>query len=449
MGNLGKTIALVLILVFLTSLVILPPATVKAQSKTITVPDDYSDIQTAINHANNGDAVFVRAGIYSYNEQNSILSPPHQGDDYGIIVNKSISLIGENRNTVILINWQHGTARAVYIESDNVTFTGFTVKSNMGSKVGLDLGSLAFFGSNCKITNNNFQKTLVGTGINERISNCTFEGSDNFGVVVTLSNSIIADNIITGNYLGGIDISDSSNVTIKGNNITHNGVESYGSFAIEYDGSGISLTTYDQNVNTNINIYHNNISDNPRFGIQFYGATSNLSIYSNNITNNGIGINLSNLGLRKYSPLGSGTKIFYNNVVGNIKNAFIETTYPYNLTSDMLYNKVIGNGTDVVLWDNGVVGNYWSDYQSKYPNATEIGSSGIGNTPYIIDTNNTDSYPLIHQVDITAIAPTPTSSSTIGTLISPLTIPIIAITVVIFVVVISLLLYRRHRKTLI
>ncbi len=36
-------------------------------------------------------------------------------------------------------------------------------------------------------------------------------------------------------------------------------------------------------------------------------------------------------------------------------------------------------------WDNGTIGNYWSDYQTKYPQATEAGHSGIGNTPYVIE----------------------------------------------------------------
>lgn len=39
-------------------------------------------------------------------------------------------------------------------------------------------------------------------------------------------------------------------------------------------------------------------------------------------------------------------------------------------------------------WDNGSVGNYWENYSIKYPNASEIGNTGIGDTPYIIDRSN-------------------------------------------------------------
>jgi hypothetical protein len=48
-------------------------------------------------------------------------------------------------------------------------------------------------------------------------------------------------------------------------------------------------------------------------------------------------------------------------------------------------------------WDNGYPsgGNYWSDYRTTYPSAVENDSSALWNTPYVIDVNNTDRYPLM------------------------------------------------------
>jgi hypothetical protein len=40
-------------------------------------------------------------------------------------------------------------------------------------------------------------------------------------------------------------------------------------------------------------------------------------------------------------------------------------------------------------WDNGVMGNYWSDYAGN-----DLNHDGIGDTPYTIDANNTDRNPL-------------------------------------------------------
>jgi len=62
--------------------------------------------------------------------------------------------------------------------------------------------------------------------------------------------------------------------------------------------------------------------------------------------------------------------------------------------------EVVGGSKNV--WDDGYPsgGNYWSDhnppdvYGGSYQNQT--GSDGIGDTPYVIDENNTDRYPLIY-----------------------------------------------------
>jgi len=50
-------------------------------------------------------------------------------------------------------------------------------------------------------------------------------------------------------------------------------------------------------------------------------------------------------------------------------------------------------------WDDGYPsgGNYWSDYEERYPNATEIDDSGIWNAPYVIDESNQDNYPFIPE----------------------------------------------------
>jgi len=62
-----KRLGLLIALILLSSLVILPHATVKAQSKTIIVPDNYTTITAAIGNATNGDTILVRSG--TYNEQ--------------------------------------------------------------------------------------------------------------------------------------------------------------------------------------------------------------------------------------------------------------------------------------------------------------------------------------------------------------------------------------------
>jgi nitrous oxidase accessory protein NosD len=48
-----------------------------------------------------------------------------------------------------------------------------------------------------------------------------------------------------------------------------------------------------------------------------------------------------------------------------------------------------------VFWDNGSEGNYWDNYTGLDEN-----EDGIGDTPYIIDENNQDNFPLMEPVII-------------------------------------------------
>jgi len=80
----------------------------------------------------------------------------------------------------------------------------------------------------------------------------------------------------------------------------------------------------------------------------------------------------------------NGNKIFRNNFTNNTRQ--VTMLQPSNST-----------------WDGGYVingfGNYWSDYVGEDlfwgQNQNLIGEDGIGDTPYVIDANNVDHYPLI------------------------------------------------------
>ena len=47
------------------------------------------------------------------------------------------------------------------------------------------------------------------------------------------------------------------------------------------------------------------------------------------------------------------------------------------------------------FWDNDGEGNYWDDYAGSDDNG-----DGVGDTPYIIDENNQDNFPLMEPVII-------------------------------------------------
>jgi parallel beta-helix repeat protein len=162
---------------------------------------------------------------------------------------------------------------------------------------------------------------------------------------------VISGNNITESSANGVQLYYSfGNNVISGNNITAN------------SGDGIGFGYSSTNV-----ISGNNIVDNGG-GIGL-GHSSSNTVSGNNVTNNDIGIIF-------YSS--SNNMIYHNNFVGNSQQAW-------------------SNNASVNVCDDGYPsgGNYWSDYLTRYPNAREIDQSGIGDTAYVIDANNTDHYPLM------------------------------------------------------
>jgi hypothetical protein len=75
-----------------------------------------------------------------------------------------------------------------------------------------------------------------------------------------------------------------------------------------------------------------------------------------------------------YFPSFDDNSVHYNFFIFNNHHAFD----PYN--------------SSINQWDYLGEGNYWNDYTTKYPNATRL--NGIWDTPYVIDENNVDNYPL-------------------------------------------------------
>ncbi len=251
-----------------------------------TVDDDgaanFSSIQEAINSGSQGDTIYVYNGIYYEN----------------VVVNKTVLLVGENRNSTV-IDGNHA-GHVVQITASNVKITNFTVQNCGHSYHGI------------YVWNGSISNTISVNNMEGDIRGIVLQSSDG---------NVVSENMITGSDFGILILGSSKN-TIYKNNITQN----------YYDGIQVSSSS-------NNTISENSITWSNHHGIRLLNSYNN-ELYHNNIANNFILANASSS---------------YTN-----------------------------------FWDNGVEGNYWGDYGN-----TLTDQDGIGNTPYEINVNNTDHYPLL------------------------------------------------------
>jgi len=168
-------------------------------ARTITVPNDYPTIQSAIDAANNGDTVFVKSGYYPET----------------LVINKSISLIGEDRNSTI-IDAQKTKKQVILVQGDNIIVTNFTLGNNgygpstskywtpeNGEGDGVNILPVS---NSITIVNN----TIIGClldGINAHFSQHNFIAGNiiinsAYGILVTCVESTIANNIFANVSVG-------------------------------------------------------------------------------------------------------------------------------------------------------------------------------------------------------------------------------------------------------
>jgi len=214
--------------------------------------------------------------------------------------------------------------------------------------------------SNGTITQNSMTENYIGIYLTsgENISIIDNDIIDNPGQGIILfhsSENFVLNNNQTGSHYYGLFINaDSNNNTVRGNTFQKNtGVATYG--------EGIKILNSQFN-----NIIKNILVDNDK-GIRIERDSNNNTVKQNTITSN------SEYGAFIIAnPLNSTDNLFYLNYFDN-----------------PAYN-AYDNGTDT-LWDDGSIGNYWSDYSG-----TDANGDGIGDTPYILPGNGTgiDHFPI-------------------------------------------------------
>jgi parallel beta-helix repeat protein len=375
---------------------------VNVTGDTIEVPEHYPSIQEAVDAANPGDTIYVNNGTYREK----------------ININKTISLIGENKETTIITGKR--LSDGILITADYVNVSGFKIE-NVGYSMG-HAGIRLDHALNCRVFDNiafDCSRGIVLDGAEQNtISGNEISESHWQGILLTYSNeSTISNNTLTNNeFYAAIDLRNSMRNNVIGNivfdndmigieviwdscenNIINNTVHSHrretgnspkwsGIFIANSHNIiiGNIVTNNDQGISIGFRAENNTISDNSilnnEHGIYFahtsdYAAINNI-IYNNYLAQNDYGI---------YIESSVNNSIFHNDFVNNRIQAYDNMSI--NFWDDM--------------YDSG--GNYWSDYTGldlfSGPNQDEPGGDGIGDTPYVIDADTKDNYPLMEPRD--------------------------------------------------
>ncbi len=383
------TIALLVVLLVIASVVIIQPVKAQSQSKTLIVPEQYSTIQAAINSASDGDKIFVRAGRYPEN----------------LVVGKAISLVGENPDRTIIAG--EGNV-GVLLRHDNVVVTGFKIImiNNVFYWHGVHLLSV----KNCSVFKNKIENAYIGIWLYDASFNRVFlneiKGNGNGISLGKSHNNTVAENTITQSYQWGIFNSGSNNNSFVGNYLTAND-------------NAMTLNGYSETTSQNNLIYGNTIAQNPHQGIEITLSPYN-SVIGNTITGNGnqgtgVGegiliasstqtlirdnvISSNGIGIRLEASFNTITQ----NTIENNRQSGLANYYSFSapagnkiFANNIVNNNVSFSHSGANLWDENSKGNYWSAY-----NGIDEDGNGVGDTPYVINRAFSDNYPLMSPVNV-------------------------------------------------
>jgi nitrous oxidase accessory protein NosD len=280
--------------------------------------------------------------VYTFTE--NILNPIFVERDNTILEGAGYTLQGQSPvdGIAVTIDSQNCTVRNIFITSWNVGVEGTEDNNTITTNYIVATHGILIYASNFNVAGNILVGKLVQTSDTSSLTGISLYGNS----------SLICKNQVTG-FHEGIGVTNGLSDVISANDIVNNS-------------EGLTLSTAKPNTHESVT----------------YSSTTLNVVSGNNIANcceYGVSI-------QGYNNI----MFFSNNFVNNSKQVFNE-------------NEALGWSTATEQWDNGTLGNYWSDYQTRYPHATEIGGSGIENMPYSIFANNADNYPLVKPISIDSL----------------------------------------------
>jgi hypothetical protein len=181
---------------------------VVATPSAIVVPSSgYETIQKAINAANPGEVIRVTAGTYYEN----------------LIVNKSVSVIGEDPANTVIDGGGNGSVIAVI--GSNVVVSGFTIQNGLPYPYsGISMYMCNFVVINNNLLKENYYGLQLSNSNNSEVFDNVIMNNSYAGVFVHYSSSsnVFSENVIENNNVLGLSGSDSPSNIFYHNNFVNN-----------------------------------------------------------------------------------------------------------------------------------------------------------------------------------------------------------------------------------
>jgi len=317
-------------------------------------------LEKSSNNTINGNNVSSNGyGVWLFYSDNNVLA---NNTVFGCWYQRGIYLTGSNGNILTDNTASNNGEYGIYLHfSNNDTLSDNNASNNGNHGIFLESSDNNILNDNIAMNNDLDGFYLHNSDVNS-LKNNTVLDNDRDGIRLYFSNNdLLSHNNVSSNSHQGIHLISSNNNTFDNNAAILN----------NYHGIALSFLSDNNTLNYN-DVYFNNNS-----GI-YLGSSDNNTLTNNIVFNNSNGIYL----------FGSYTnKIYLNNLISNTENACSEDSQNiWNSTEKITYTYL---GTTYESY----LGNYWGDYEEKYPDSDEIDATGIWDTPYSIDGDN-DNYPL-------------------------------------------------------
>lgn len=366
------------------------------------VPDNYPTIQAAINGVNSGDSILVRKGTYHEN----------------VVANKTVALLGEDRNMTIIDGG--GLGYVVGIRGvNNVSMCNFTIQNGL---TGVYAGD---WGLGIESARGNIIRNLIKSNLES-------------GIYLSQSGYSVSDNQVMSNGVGiSVYGGGAVNGTLRNNDLRNNSIYNLDLNSTLYDKFDMDTTNAVDGKPVYCWVRHLDETVPSNAGQVTLFNCSNVVVQNLELMKNSVNLQLINavnctvenanssfadIGVLLVNSKGCSIN---NNTLTNCRidlqvlastnnsvtdnylqtNSFCGVDFDDSANNSFYHNTVNSTGATYTVyragnntWDNGFEGNYWSDY-----NGTDSNQDGIGDTPYIIDANNSDHYPLVHRQNPTPV----------------------------------------------